>query len=137
MKKPAFRYFFRSYHEPYATDRFLSNAIGLENLLVNDSNDWSNIRYKFADRGSFLLQQASPNTAGPDLYFKDLQDIYDGRSGIVHSSKNSDRDWNKEPDIKRLQNSETYLRHLLLYILHHPEMEKSSEVDKAKRQRYA
>ena len=59
MQEPAFRFFFRSYHEPYATDRFLSNAIGLENLLVNDEQEKSSFRYKFVDRGCFLLQQAA------------------------------------------------------------------------------
>jgi hypothetical protein len=136
LQKPAFRYFFRSYHEPYATDRFLSNAIGLENLLVNDTKDRSNYRYKFADRGCFLLQHANPRPDGPEVYFKDLQEIYDGRSEIVHSNEKSDWDWHKAPDIRKLQNSENYLRQLLVYILEHPTMERSGEVDKAKRLRY-
>lgn len=136
LLNPSFRYFFRSYHEPYATDRFLSNAIGLENLLVNDSDDRSNYRYKFADRGSFLLQKIIPRTDGPEKYFKDMCNIYDGRSQLVHSSKLSDWDWHEPSDIKLLQQSETYLRHLLLYLLNNPEMENSLKIDKEKRQLY-
>jgi hypothetical protein len=51
-KNRAFGLFFRGYHEPYADDRLLRNAIALENLLVNDTRDQSNIRYKFVDRAA-------------------------------------------------------------------------------------
>jgi hypothetical protein len=82
------------------------------------------------------LQHANPRPDGPEVYFKDLQEIYDGRSEIVHSNEKSDWDWHKAPDIRKLQNSENYLRQLLVYILEHPTMERSGEVDKAKRLRY-
>lgn len=136
MDKAAFRYFFRSYHEPYATDRFLSNAIALENLLANDQKDWSNIRYKFVDRGCFLLQKAYPNPDVASVYVKPLKDIYDARSRIVHATKKSNRDWGTNEEITILRNSEQFLRWLLRYILDHPEMEKSENVDKAKQASY-
>jgi hypothetical protein len=136
LTNSAYRYFFRSYHEPYATDRFLSNAIGLENLLVNDSTDRSNIRYKFADRGSYLLQKVMPCPDGAEKYYKDMLAIYDGRSQLVHSKKQSEVDWHKKSDILLLQNSEAYLRKLLLFLIENPEMEKSENIDKSKRKLY-
>lgn len=136
MDKPAFRYFFRSYHEPYATDRFLSNAIGLENLLVNDTRDLSNLTYKFVDRGCFLLMQAHPHPDGPEMYVATLTEIYKARSKAVHSTKKSKGDWDTAEEIAILKNSEDYLRLLLQYVLDHPEMEDSVIVDKVKRAKY-
>lgn len=135
MDKPAFRYFFRAYHEPYAMDRFLSNAIALENLLANDHSDWSNIRYKFADRGCFLLQKAHPEEDA-NSYNKPLKDIYDARSKIVQARSTSEHDWSSAEDLAILRNSEDYLRQLLRYVPYHPEMERSVNVDKAKRAHY-
>ncbi len=136
MDKPSFRYFFRGYHEPYGTDRFLSNAIGLENLLVNDTKDLSNLTYKFVDRGCFLLTQASPHPDGPEAYASTLNKIYQARSGVVHSKKKPKGDFESPEEIEILKNSEEYLRLLLKYVIDHPEMEDSIVVDKAKRKKY-
>jgi hypothetical protein len=137
MQTPAFRFFFRSYHEPYSIDRFLSNAIGLENLLVNDEKEKSSFRYKFVDRGCFLLQQAEPILDDALAYVKPLQNIYDKRSAIVHSTKESTkRYWNTDDEITILQNSEQYLRVLLKYILRNHRMRSSVNIDKAKRECY-
>jgi hypothetical protein len=136
MEKPSFRYFFRGYHEPYGTDRFLSNAIGLENLLVNDTKDLSNLTYKFVDRGCFLLTQAYPHPDGPEAYASALNKIYQARSGVVHSRKKPKGDFDSPEEIGILRNSEDYLRLLLKYIVDHPEMEDSTVVDKAKRKKY-
>jgi len=116
----AYKYFFRSFHEPYSDDRFLSNAIGLENILVNDNTEQSNIRYKFIDRGCFLLQAALPNKNGADYYVKSLKNIYDTRCQLVHSTKNI-INWEKEASQKILRNSDHYLRVLLKYLLDKPE----------------
>ena len=137
MDKPAYRYFFRAYHEPYGTDRFLSNAIALENLLVNDQRDMGNIRYKFVDRGCFLLQRASPHPDGAEAYTKPLKAIYDARCKLVHSTQSSQRDWGSEQEKTILRNSEQYLRQLLVYVLSEPAMESSQNVDAAKRKAYA
>jgi hypothetical protein len=136
MHKPSFRYFFRGYHEPYGTDRFLSNAIGLENLLVNDTKDLSNLTYKFVDRGCFLLTQAHPHPDGPEAYASILTKIYKARSGVVHSTKKSKGDFDTSEEIEILKSSEDYLRLLLKHVIDHPEMEDSNAVDKAKRNRY-
>jgi len=69
----SFKYFFRSYHEPFKEDRFLDNAIALENILVNDTKERSNLLYKFVDRGCFLLQQVLPLKNGPEKYAKSLR----------------------------------------------------------------
>jgi hypothetical protein len=136
MNKPAFRYFFRGYHEPYGTDRFLSNAIGLENLLVNDTKDLSNLTYKFVDRGCFLLTQAHPHPDGPDAYVSTLTKIYKARSSVVHSTKKSKGDFDTSEETEILRSSEDYLRLLLKYVIDHPDMEDSNTVDKAKRRKY-
>jgi hypothetical protein len=136
LDQAPFRYFFRGYHEPYATDRFLSNAIALENIFANDQDDKSNIRYKFIDRGCFLLQQAQPHPEGPNGYVKPLADIYDSRSRLVHSTKASKRDWNEDSEIKLLFDSEVFLRQALLYIVDNPEMINSNKIDVLKRQKY-
>jgi hypothetical protein len=137
MHKPAFRYFFRSFHEPYGTDRFLSNAIGLENLLVNDTSEPSNLIYKFVDRGCFLLTRASPHVDGPQAYASILTKIYKARSNVVHSKKESKGDFDTAEEIEILIKSEEYLRLLLKYIIDHPEMGDSKEVDNAKRLKYS
>jgi hypothetical protein len=137
MDRPAYRYFFQSYHEPYATDRFLKNAIGLENLLVSDAKDTSNIRYKFVDRGCFLLNRAKPHSEGASGYTKPLSDIYDARSRLVHASKSPPtRSTASVEERDRLLRSEDYLRVLLRYLLEHPELDTAESIDSSKRQLY-
>jgi len=132
LERTAFRYFFRAYHEPYATDRFLSNVIALENLLLGDSDERSSLMYKFADRGTFLVHQADPELCNPDGVFGDLQDIYRARSAIVHRGE-----WpNDDVPIKYLRNSEAYLRMLLDYVVRNRDMEKAKNIDAAKRRLY-
>lgn len=137
LSKPSFRFFFRGFHEPYATDRFLSNAIGLENLLVNDTTDQSNVKYKFVDRGCFLLSQAMPSPEHPQVYATRLGKIYDARSGIVHSRVTRGEDWESESEISLLKDAEDFLRSLLQYVLRHPELEDSNAIDRSKRELYA
>jgi hypothetical protein len=136
LQKPPFRYFFRAYHEPYASDRFLRNAIGLENLLVNDTQDQSNTTYKFVDRGCFLLNLAHTHPQGANGYAPVLKKIYSARSASVHSNKAAKRDWGTKEEMDLLNASEDYLRVLLNYVLRNPEMESSLAVDEAKRAKY-
>ena len=137
MDDPAYRFFFRSYHEPYATDRFLSAVVALENILVNDTDDRTNIRYKFMDRGGFLLQRARPQPEGADIYCRRLGTIYDRRSGLVHSARSSLRDWVDQADIDVLRDADDYVRTLLSYLLRVPDLRQSGAVDRLKRSFYA
>jgi hypothetical protein len=134
MDDPACRYLFQSYHEPYASDRFLKNAIGLEALLVGDVQDTSNIQYKFVDRGCFLLNRAQPNPGGAAAYTASLAAIYERRSRLVHASKTTARKAAKDQDTLRL--SEEYLRVLLRHLLRHPELNSAVSIDHAKRALY-
>lgn len=136
MKNRSFRYFFRGFHEPYSEDRFLSNVIGLENVLCNDSQDHSNLKYKFVDRGCYLLHQARPHPDGAGGYVKPLGDIYDARSRIVHSAQ-KDIDWAEASAQSMLQNSEVFLRAVLNLVLQNPGFETAHGIDDAKRRRYA
>ena len=131
----SFRYFFKGFHEPYSEDRFLSNAIALENILVNDTKDQSNIRYKFIDRGCYLLHISTPGSNDANVYAKSLRCIYDLRCKIVHSSKN-DINWGDNQTQKTLYNSENYLRIFLNMILKNKRLIKSSEIDIEKRKLY-
>lgn len=136
LNKSSFRFFFRGFHEPYATDRFLSNAIGLENLLVNDTSEQSNVKYKFVDRGCFLLSQAMTIPEHPQVYATRLSKIYDARSKIVHSRTAGGEDWETESEISLLKDAEDFLRCLLLFIIKNPELEDSNKIDKLKRELY-
>ncbi|MBI4312437.1 MAG: hypothetical protein HY681_11740 [Chloroflexi bacterium] len=131
----AFNLFFRGYHEPYADDRFLRNAIALENLLVNDTKEQSNIRYKFVDRGAFLLQMAAPRQDAANGYASDLKDIYDARCQLVHSS-NDGPNWTSEKGLSLAQNADSYTRLLLKLVLSRPELGTAIEVDRLKRSGY-
>ncbi len=131
---PPFRVAVFSFPEPYTNDRFLDNVLAMENLLVNDSQDHSNISYKFVDRGCFLLKQAI-QLENANVFARSLRKIYSTRSEIVHSKKRP-RDWDTDKSKKLLQDSDHYLRELLRYVLEHPEFADSIKVDKAKRDLY-
>lgn len=129
LRRLAFRQFFRGCHEPYATDRFLANAIGLENLLLGDSEERSSLAYKFQLRGAFLLKLAA--TLDPRESFDRLRAIYAGRSRLVHSSRSPVEDWEEEEELALLADSEKYLRILLNQVLNRPEMGGSQAIDSA------
>jgi hypothetical protein len=131
----ACKFFFKGFHEPYSDDRFLNNAIGLENILVNDTKEQSNIRYKFIDRGCFLLQAADPKPVGAKYYSNPLKDIYDARCQLVHSNK-SIINWADVGNQNLLKNSEEYLRTLLKYILANPKYTQAYRIDEDKRNKY-
>jgi hypothetical protein len=134
--RPAYRQFSRSYHEPYATDRFLSCALGLENALVNEETEMSNISYKFVDRGSFILQRAQPHESGASHYADILRKIYKARSKLVHSGLSGTKDWSEQPDIELLSHSEHFLRIILRYFIDNPALMNAQEIDNAKRACY-
>jgi len=143
MRHRPFQLFYRAYHEPYATDRFLSNAVALEGLLLSDGNDRSSLKYKFADRGSYLLCRALPEDCDPSYYADRLGRIYDARSALVHpaasrkkQSKDVEADWDQPSELDLLWDSERFLRALLLYVIEHPEFEEAAAVDDRKRQLY-
>lgn len=135
LRVSASKYFFRAYHEPYTDDRFLYYAISLENMLVNDTKDTSSIKYKFVDRGCFLLKKALPYPEETDKISKSLSDIYDLRSRIVHSSKTTIT-LDTQDHIEILKNADNYTRALLRFILENPEYRESTYVDKIKRGLY-
>ena len=126
LKDVAFRSFFRSFHEPYASDRFLDDAIALEALLLKGDSELSALTYKFALRGAALLCMADDPT--PAEYFKRMKDIYVHRSRMAHGSDKQE-DWTKADDVDRLVRTEDYLRTCLRYVLDHPEMRSSSKID--------
>lgn len=134
MEKPSYRYFFKGYHEAYLYDRLLSNVIALESLLVSEY-DQSNLSYKFADRGCFLLQKAKPIPDGHDIYYLNMKKLYNIRSKLVHSGNKSLWEIEKK-DIELLKLSEEYARCLLVYVFDKPDMRKSENIDKAKRKCY-
>jgi hypothetical protein len=135
LQTRAYKFFFRGYHEPYAENRFLDNAIGLENILVNDTKEMSNIKYKFVDRGCFLLSKAVSPKQKAASFAKPLTAIYKERSSIVHSRKEK-RDWESPESIELLQNSDKYLRTILGFILDKEELADSKKVDRLKRDCY-
>jgi hypothetical protein len=135
LRRSACKYFFRAYHEPYTDDRFLYYAISLENMLVNDTKDISSIKYKFVDRGCFLLKKAIPSSEGANEISKSLSDIYDLRSKIVHSSR-TPITINTQDDIEILQNADKYTRVLLRFIMENQEYYESTYIDKIKRDKY-
>jgi len=134
MNQRAFRSFFRSFHEPLSDDRFLDNVISLENILCNDSNDNSNIRYKFIDRGIFLLHQINEKIT-VDEYKAKLSKIYDMRCNIVHSSKKI-QNWIGEKYDDLLYNSDDFARKLLQYKLKNQSITESNKIDDLKRGLY-
>lgn len=136
LQKTAYRNFFRSYHEPYATDRFLQCAMALESLLVNDSRDTSNITYKFVDRGAFLMHQARPVDGGVGEYVLRLKRIYGARSKLVHGSGPTGGDWTRPDEVALLEDADEFARVGLRYVLDHPDLADSCRLDDAKRARY-
>jgi len=136
MKEAAFRFFFRAYHEPYATDRFLSNAIGLEALLMRGDSDTSNLSYKFRDRGAFALSQ-SPHHApiSVDELYSRLGKLYSARSKIAHGGL-GDSDFREPADIQLLTDAEAYLRSRLLLYLSSSNLQDAAALDRAKRSQY-
>ena len=136
LSERPFRYFFRGFHEPYSEDRFLDNIIGMENILVNDTSDQSNVRYKFVDRGCFLLQLSRPETEGASAYVKPLSALYDLRCRIVHASR-KEVDWTVAGTQDLLRRSEEFLRMILRIVLERPELAKAATIDKEKRKLYA
>jgi hypothetical protein len=137
MDAAPYRAFFRAYHEPYATDRFLSTAIAMEHLLVNDTEDTSSISYKFVDRGCYLLNRARPHPDGAEAYVAPLRTIYRWRSSLVHASPRlGERDWTEERHIDILRQADEYARAMLLYTLDHPDLAKAEKLDEQKRKGY-
>ncbi len=134
LEKRCFRNFFQAYHEPLTSDRFLKNAVALENILVNDGG-FSNISYKFVDRGCYVLQRVAPHSGGAAGHAGRLKEIYKARSGLVHSRKN-DPDWSSTESQEMLADSETYVRQLLVLTLQDPRFEKSEFIDEEKRKGY-
>ncbi len=130
-----YRFFFKSYHEPYAEHRFLDYVIAMENILANDSKDMSNIRYKFIDRGCYLLNRALPSDAGAEHHAKSLKEIYDARCEIVHSAR-STRDWNSDKSVELLARADTYTRTLLCMLLEDESLARSTTIDSQKRISY-
>ena len=135
IRKRAFTSFFRGYHEPYADDRLLRNAIGLENLFVNDVGEQSNVIYKFVDRGAYLLQLAAPLPDGAEGYVVPLKNIYKARSRLVHTN-DKELNWDKGDVVELLVNSDRYLRTALRQVLKDTLLLDSTEIDKRKRARY-
>lgn len=135
LRTRPFRYFFRGFHEPQVDDRFLDNVIGLENILAGDTKDQSNIRYKFIDRGCFLLANVIPYEGDPNIYAKPLRDIYDTRCEIVHFSK-YERDWHSDESVELVKNSDLFLRRILRLILEDEEFLNCEKVDKRKRKAF-
>lgn len=135
LSRRFFHLFFRGYHEPYAEDRFLRNAVALENIFVNESQDQSNVTYKFVDRGCYLLQLARPLDQGAGGYAKSLGLIYKTRSALVHTNEKP-RDWTGEPHKELMVTSDRYLRLCLRLILEDPTLGSSTEIDKRKRAEY-
>lgn len=64
-------------------DKLLESVIGLESLLVTDSN---NLRYRFGLNGASLLADTED---GVRLKAKKLQKIYDKRSSIAHGGSHN------------------------------------------------
>jgi hypothetical protein len=135
LDQRSYRFFFTAFHEPYTDDRFLKNAIGLENLLCSDAEEPSNLTYKFVDRGCYLLSRTIPDSSGATEFVKPLKDIYKLRSTLVHSSKKR-VDWQEATTSEALRNSERFLRALLRFVLENPECESAEAIDAAKRETY-
>jgi hypothetical protein len=131
-----FRFFFKAYHEGYAEHRFLDYVIALENVLANDSKDMSNIRYKFIDRGCYLLSKYCAHLGTPDSLGKALAEIYDRRCEIVHSTS-KDRDWNEENSLLLLRQTDIFTRALLRLILEKEDLGDSRAIDAEKRAGYS
>lgn len=132
LKQSPFRLFFKGYHEPFPTDRFLDNAIGLESLLVNDG-DRSNFKYKFVDRGCYLLKQALSSQDTAAVFAERLSNIYDIRSKLVHNRESS---FKKNDFLAASRDADQFLRVLLSYVLDNPGFINSKEIDDAKRALY-
>lgn len=131
-----FHFFFKAYHEPYTEHRFLNYSIALENILVNDSDDSSNINYKFIDRGLFLLEKNKLFTELEiDKKVLILKEIYKTRSDIVHSSKRN-RNWQEDKYVKQLVHIDMITRKFLNNLLIDKEIRISTNIDKEKRKRY-
>lgn len=135
LDQRSYRFFFTAFHEPYTDDRFLKNAIGLENLLCSDVEEPSNLTYKFMDRGCFLLSRSTPDAADAAAFLKPLKAIYKLRSTLVHSSKKQ-VDWGNAATSETLRDSERFLRTLLRFVLEHPEFDSAEAIDAAKRATY-
>lgn len=131
LSESPFRMFFKGYHEPFGTDRFLDNAIGLESLLVNDGGD--NLKYKYIDRGSYLLRRALSEKPETESLVKKLSDIYDMRSSLVHN-RNKINDQNQIDNASK--DADNFLRILLKYILQNPNLINSKQIDREKRNLY-
>ena len=69
-------------NRPYPEDSLVDYVIGLEALLSN-SNERTEIRYRFSVRGAVVLSEISSDRAGK---FKEMRDLYDLRSAIVHGN---------------------------------------------------
>jgi hypothetical protein len=136
LRRPAFRHFLRSYHEPYATDRFLSCAIGLECALLSGQQERSSLSYKFRDRGAYILQQCAPDPNGACTHFAQLGQIYRKRSQLVHTGLGSSDDWKTSDELAFITKAEEYLRDILKYILANPKLADSSEIDRKKLELY-
>ena len=134
MNQRAFRSFFRGFHEPLSDDRFLDNVISLENVLCNDSGENSNIRYKFIDRGLFLLCQIIKD-CNLDVYTLKLKNIYSMRCKLVHTSKKI-QNWIGEDYNKLLYDSDDFARKLLRYKLENQNFKESTHIDDLKRSLY-
>jgi hypothetical protein len=132
----AYKYFFKAYHEFYADHRFLDYTIALENVLANDENEISNIRYKFVDRGCFLLKRWLEPTESIDGISRTLKQIYDVRCEIVHSTK-KERDWGEPKSTQLLKKTDLYVRTLLRNLLNEAKLAKASNVDAEKRSLYS
>jgi hypothetical protein len=128
-----YQYFFKAFHEPYAEQRFLDYVIALENILVNDQNDMSNIKYKFVDRGAFLLAKYHGGDAVK--YAECLKNIYDVRCKIVHSN-GKQLDWTDNKFVQLMIDTDSYTRILLKAILENNCFIDSNEIDNQKWKMY-
>jgi hypothetical protein len=97
LKIPAYWNFYRSYHQPYLSLRFLDLCLALEALL-GDGGD--NLKYKIAMRGAYIagLIKENENSNFGAQAFDFLKKVYDERSKLAHGGKSDI--WDYKADFK-------------------------------------